>query len=135
VPPPTPGWVAAPKSAWEAGSKSDAPWRALGSGAPRPAHRARVCVGGGDCAGGGVPLGCMLGLTRCCCCTYTSNNFLPAPIYSLFLMVLALDTLVRSSRRSRSRSSSSCKRCAAGGCARAVLVWGSFSRGILVREE
>jgi len=25
VPPPTPGWVAAPKSAWEVGSKSDAP--------------------------------------------------------------------------------------------------------------
>jgi len=40
VPPPTPGWVAVPKSAWEVGSKSDAPWRAQGSGAPRPAHRA-----------------------------------------------------------------------------------------------
>jgi len=24
-----PGWVAAPKSAWEAGSKSDAPWEAV----------------------------------------------------------------------------------------------------------
>jgi len=30
VPPPTSGWVAAPKSAWEVGSKSDAPWGALG---------------------------------------------------------------------------------------------------------
>jgi len=33
--PSTPGWVAAPKSAWEVGSKSNAPWGALGSGAPR----------------------------------------------------------------------------------------------------
>ena len=44
VPPPTPGWVAAPKSAWEVGSKSDAPWGALGSGAPRPAHCAHASL-------------------------------------------------------------------------------------------
>jgi len=29
VSPPTPGWVAAPKSEWEVGSKSNAPWGAL----------------------------------------------------------------------------------------------------------
>jgi len=44
VAPPTPGWVAAPKSAWGVGSKSDAPWGTLGSGAPRPAYCARASL-------------------------------------------------------------------------------------------
>ena len=44
MPPPPPGWVAGPKSAWEVGSKSDNIWFASPQALEQQAHAAAVLV-------------------------------------------------------------------------------------------